>query len=80
MFDSILDFFYDGIEWAMSILPDSPFQTMEMGESVQAFSNVMSYVNYFVPVSTMLGMLTTFLIAVGLWYVVRWLLRLAQYI
>lgn len=80
MFDIVLDYIYDSIEWAMNILPDSPFQSLEFEEAGEVFQDVMGFVNYFVPVSTMLGMLTTYLVAVAVWYVVRWALRLAQYI
>lgn len=80
MFDIVLDYIYEAIEWALGILPDSPFQSFDMEDGSNVFLDVMGFVNYFVPVGTMLGMLTTYLIAVGMWYVVRWALRLAQYI
>lgn len=78
--DPILDFIYDAIEWALGLLPDSPIQSIVVSLDTEGFENVMSYINYFVPVGTMLGILTTYLVAVAAWYVIRWALRLAQYI
>lgn len=65
---------------AMAILPDSPIQKFLLAIDDTAFADIMGIINYFIPVGVMLGMLSTWLLAVAVWYVVRWLLRLVQYI
>lgn len=79
-FNKIIDMIYALAAAAMMILPDSPIQKFmdELDQSV--FSDVIGIINYFVPIDIMLGLLSVYLVAVGIWYVVRWFLRLAQYI
>lgn len=56
----------------LSFLPDSPFAF----EGAAEFSEVMGYVNYFIPVSSFLGILTAWLAAIAVYYislvVLRW--------
>lgn len=80
LIDSFLDAIYDLAESALSILPDSPIQSSGVILNDGPFSNVLAYINYFVPVGAMLGILTGYLTAVAVWYIVRWLMRLSRYI
>jgi hypothetical protein len=80
MLDTILSFLYTLASLAVGWLPNSPFQTSEFRDAVRPVGEVMSWVNYFVPVGQMLAVFAVYLVAVGIWYAVRWLLRLAQYI
>lgn len=77
--DGILNFLYDFVEPALMLLPDSPFQQIEF-EVNQWISTVLGWINYFVPIASILVFTTTYLIAVFAWYVVRWILRLGRYI
>lgn len=76
--DWLLDFFYGLAQAALAVLPDSPFQ--DIGQSFEGFENIMGMINYFVPVGTMLSILAVYLSAVLIWYSVRWVLRIANYI
>ena len=79
--DWLLDFIYEGLEWVFGLLPDSPIQNSGfVADLDNTFVNVMGYINYFVPIGTMLGITVVYLTAVAVWYVVRWFMRLAKYI
>lgn len=63
----------------VNLLPDSPFQLMDTSmEDVPGFENVMSHVNYFVPVGGMLSILSTYLVSVSVYYLVRVALKMTQ--
>lgn len=76
--DAIMEFLVGLVEDAVSILPDSPFASVVV--NLDSYSDIMGYINYVIPVGTILGILTIYLSAVLIWYGVRWLLRFAQYI
>lgn len=78
MLDTIMGFLYTLVENTIGLLPDSPFQNITAG--LEKYNEIMGMVNYVVPVGTMLNILTVYLGAVGIWYIYRWVLRLAQYI
>ena len=80
MLDTILSFLYSIAELAIGWLPASPFQTDDFKQAVKPFGEIMGWINYFVPIGQMLAVFAVYLVAVGIWYVARWLLRLAQYI
>ena len=80
MIDWFMDFIYKLAEWALFLLPDSPFQKEEWLIGLQGFEKIMSYINYFVPFGSMLIIMTVYITAVIMWYVVRWVLRLTRYI
>lgn len=78
--DWVMDFLY-ALAWvAIGWLPDSPFQIGTVSESLANFSEIMSYINYFVPINWMVNILATYVSAAAIWYVARWVLRLTQYI
>lgn len=80
MFDSILDFLYGLAAAALSILPDSPFASLSLDKDLGQYGQIMGWINYFIPVGTMLNIFVLYLAAVLIWYGVRWVLRIAQYI
>lgn len=80
MIDMILDFVYDMLYQAIDLLPDSPFASMLSAFEDSGFQNIMNYINFFIPVGPMLGILTAYVACVAIWYVARYLLKLAQYI
>ncbi|MFD5023411.1 hypothetical protein ACFWMP_31440 [Paenibacillus sp. NPDC058367] len=84
MFGGILDAIITWLEVAaraaILLLPQSPFADLSLAKFPETFGNVMGWINYFVPIGAMLGIMTTYLAAVMIWYTVRWILRLTQYI
>ena len=58
----------DGIVW---LLPTSPFTYLELAFD----SKLLGYINYFLPVSEILGILTAWGAAVGGWYLYKIILR-----
>lgn len=80
LIDWLMDFIYDLAYVALSILPNSPFQTETFVATLSKFSKIMSNINYFIPFGQMLIITTAFLGAVLIWYGVRWILRLSNYI
>lgn len=72
IFQQVLDWLKSLINVLLSILPDSPFSFEGAGE----FAEVMGYINYFIPISTFLRILTAWLSAITIYYlalvVLRW--------
>jgi len=62
----------------LNLLPESPVQGY--AANLTSFTTIMGYINYFIPVGGMLIIFNSYLAAVLVWYAVRWVLRLAQYI
>lgn len=78
--DKVLDAIYSMLEFFLLLLPNSPIQKTELVVGDGPFREIMSFINYFVPVGTMIGIMSAYIAAVVIWYVVRWILRLGQYI
>lgn len=74
----LIEQFAKAVEAVLSVLPDSPIQRYLV--SNQDVVEILGYVNWFVPIGTMMTILTFFLTATAIWYAVRWLLRFAQYV
>lgn len=77
--DFLLKWLDETVAAVILLLPESPFSNLTL-QSTGIFGDVMGYINYFVPISLMIGMMTTYLAAIIIWYGIRWLLRIAQYI
>lgn len=77
--DTLLDWLKDMVIGVLMLLPESPFASLRL-DTMPEFAKVMGWINYFVPIGAMLGIFTTYLAGVLIWYGVRWFLRLAQYI
>lgn len=78
--DAIITWLEVAARAAILLLPESPFANLSLSKFPDAFGNVMGWINYFVPIGQMLLIMTTYLTAVMIWYTVRWILRLTQYI
>lgn len=64
------------INFVVGLLPASPFAwtpSPEMADWLKA-------INYFIPLSTMLGIMVTYCVASLLWYTVRGIMRAIRYI
>lgn len=60
----------------LDLLPDSPFRGVELN----SLGQYAGWVNYFIPVGRILGLLVVWLGAVSVWYFLRWVLRMVRYI
>lgn len=72
----LLDLLEALVAQVVNFLPDSPFQSIDLG----VLEQYMGYVNYFYPVRQLVIFLGLYVSAVLVWYGVRWILRLARYI
>lgn len=72
----LIDLIYTIIMGLLDILPDSPFRfTLD-----DTFKRYIGYVNYFIPVGTLVAILVSYTAAVAVWYGIRWVMRLIRYI
>lgn len=72
VFNNIGAFFGSCFTGILSILPDSPFVMLD---KIPGFSDIMGYVNYFIPFDFAVSTLTAWLVAVGTFYLWQLLLR-----
>lgn len=72
----LLDLLKNLVSSLVNLLPDSPFQGVDLG----VLKDYIGYVNYFFPVHDFVLFLAAYVGAVLVWYGVRWVLRLARYI
>ena len=68
---SFLSWLKSMIAAAIDLLPDSPFQ-IDLPDYV---TDIIGYVNYFVPIGSMIKILTAWTAAILVWYVASLLLR-----
>ena len=61
----------------IGILPKSPFTFLDANPQVK---EVLGFLNWFFPIDTMIALTETWLIAIGIYYVVQALLRWANII
>ena len=59
----------------LQLLPKSPFVYLEANPTVTKW---LGYVNYFIPIDFMVSVGSTWLVAVGIYYVVSVILRLVK--
>jgi hypothetical protein len=74
----VIEQFASLVEAVLGILPDSPIQKYLVDN--QDIAEILGYINWFVPIETMMTILVFFLTATAIWYAVRWALRFAQYV
>ena len=60
------------LDWVLKLLPTSPFTTY-----IDAFEKIpfLSYLNYFIPISTFIGIGEAWLVSVGIFYLYSIILR-----
>lgn len=75
IWNSITDLVDEIVNSVVLLLPDSPFVDIEIPDEVLS---LMGYVNYFVPISAMLGIGAAWLIAIGTYYLYQTILRWTQ--
>lgn len=69
--NSIFTAMSDGLKQALSLLPLSPFTF----ERVEGLSEIMGYVNYFIPIDKMLSVTVAWCGSIALWYGIQIVLR-----
>lgn len=76
IFEEITDFVDKVGDMILSLLPDSPFQSALSGISQNsAISDILGYVNYVLPISEALAVMSVWLVAIGVFYAYQCLLR-----
>ena len=81
MLDTVLEFFYEMAYDAIDILPDSPFLQFEHELNSTPFGGqIMSWINYFVPIGGMMGIGTFYLGSVLFFYGAKLLLKWSKLI
>lgn len=59
------------INWLVDLLPDSPFQSIEMS----VFDSYLGYINYFVPIDFMISTFLLWLSSISVYYIYSVILR-----
>lgn len=80
IFQSIMDWLASLANIALALLPDSPIASGVQSQSFSGFTNIMGMINYFVPISTFIGIMAAYTTAVLIYYGIRYILRWAKYI
>lgn len=75
IWNGITEILNEIINFVVLLLPDSPFANIEISPEV---IKILGYVNYFVPVGAMLGIGTSWLTAIGIYYLYQTILRWAK--
>lgn len=84
MFTKILNMFIDGlvdaVNLAVSILPNSPFRDAIQSIQSRIGSEMLGYLNYFVPISEMVSILAVWVTSIMIYYLVSIIMRWAKVI
>lgn len=75
MLNEIIEDISKAVTFVLNMLPDTPFDWID-------FSKIpgWSIVSYFIPIREMFTFMIYYVSAVGVWYLVRWALRVVRYI
>lgn len=73
--DSIPSWLYDFLNSVLDLLPDSPFQGFFTTFPGSDFQQILKYINWFVPIGTFATILTAWLSAIIIWYVIAMIMR-----
>ncbi len=65
IFNKIGEFLYNGLETLLVLFPDSPFVAIENMGGVQ---QALGWLNWVVPISSMIAIMEAWLTAVGIYY------------
>lgn len=68
-------FFLQAAEWALSILPDSPFLIIDSIQTDAVIYEYIQYINWFVPVSACVSLLAAWCGCILTYYIVQIVLR-----
>lgn len=81
-FDDWLDWIYNMTYLALKVLPDSPFQELifSLHYDFPGIGNVMSSINYFVPVGDIFTITVFYVAACATYISVRFVLRSTRFI
>lgn len=70
--------FLQAAEWALSILPDSPFIVIDSISINDQIYEYIQYINWFVPVPAIVALLSAWTSAILVYYIVQIVLRWAN--
>ncbi len=62
-------------QWMVDNLPGSPITFIQTYSGV---SDLLGFLNWFIPIGTLIAMAELWLTAIVIWYVVQWILRWAN--
>jgi|LSQX01.2.fsa_nt_gb hypothetical protein len=71
----IVDWIMNLLNLVVNLLPDSPFIFLEADYIPEEISNILPYVNWFIPVGTIMTIVETWLVAVVIYYTYQAILR-----
>ena len=76
IFNEIGDFFENVGDMILSLLPDSPFQSILSGIAQnEVVSDILGYANKILPISEACAAMTVWLVSIGIFYAYQALLR-----
>jgi len=78
LLEMVVDFIFIPVNMALGILPSSPLRMPD--EIGSQFSEILGYINYFVPVGFFVSTTILYTTSALIYYGVRWLLRIGNYI
>ncbi len=64
-----------GLMFILSLLPDSPFVILDKLDGSGVITKILSYVNWFIPIYTFVGILEGWLACIAIYYVYQVVLR-----
>lgn len=70
-----MDLINKGLSAVLGFLPDSPFKMLDELTPVSNLLKILSYVNWFIPIYTFVGILEGWLVCVAVYYVYQVVLR-----
>jgi hypothetical protein len=71
----IIDSLVTAVNALINIFPDSPFKAVIASIRTSYSSELLGYINYFIPVSEMLAILSVWVTAIVMYYLVSIILR-----
>lgn len=75
MFQGLLDWFFNALKTVMiavlSLLPDSPFQSINNG----VIGQYLNYINWIIPMDEIIAILQLWVVAIGIFYVYQAIMR-----
>lgn len=77
LWNSVSSFFSDKIYEIIDRLPGSPFSSFELPSLMQQY---LGYINWFIPVGTLLAILGGWVTAIGVYYLISAILRIFKVI
>jgi len=75
LWSQLSDSTYDVLDWAVNLLPGSPFTFLKNTDLTSGMDEMMHMVNYWVPFAQMVVVALTWLTAIVTWYMIQIIMR-----